>query len=294
MKKEFTGSTWAEWLTNFFGVNSNDLLNNNVIFLGGKESVVGISENIQQSSSTEDSAQGNRAGLAADFHNGSEIYFRVPDFGIVMCIVSVIPDDLDNFNGLQERFVRQSVFDWNLPDFQNLGFSPVFNQRANIGFAAYSDKFTPPAGTFPNGQSSQNYVESPANPQGVFGYQPFGYHHTYTPNIISGDLQSSLRYWHQSPDLDFDFSPNFHDEYMMNDRVVYSQWANAQLALNANLPAIGLRQLPLGASLSSQYYNNVFAVTNDESGDHIVADMRFFVTCHRNTAFFTDAVGCEE
>lgn len=283
MKKEFTGSTWAEWLNNFFGVNSNDLLNNNVIFLGGRESVVSISENIQNSESTTESAQGNRAGLANDFHNGNEIYFRCPDFGVIMCIVSVIPDDIDNYNGLVERFQKSSVFDFNLPDLQNIGFSPVLNRRANIGLL--DGQGVLPAYNF--------FPSDAAKGSGVFGFQPFGYEHTYVPNIISGDLQKSLRFWHQSPDLDFDFTETktpFEDVTILD----YKSWANNQLALNANLPVIGLRFNPLGSDLAAQYYNNVFAVTSDDSGDHIVADMRFAVTCHRNTAFFTDAVEDEK
>ena len=280
MKKEFTGSTWAEWLSNFFGENSNDYLNNNVIYLGGKESVVSISENIQSSQTTEGdnaSAQGNRAGLASDFHNSDSIYFRVPDFGVIMCIVSVLPDDLDNFNGLQERFQMDSPFCFNLPDFQNIGFSPVHNRRSNIGL--YSHKL--PSTNFDN--------LSPWFSDGVFGYQPFGYSWTYTPNVISGDFQGSLRFWHQSPDLDKDFV-----DFSLEDENLIGSWFNGQLRLNANLPAIGLRMQPLSANLAAQYYNNVFADVNDESGDHIVSDMRFFVTCHRNTAFFTDAVGCDQ
>lgn len=278
MKKEFTGSTWAEWLSNFFGVNSNDLLNNNVLFLGGRESVVGISENIQNSESSDASAQGNRAGLAGDFHSGSEIYFRVPDFGVVMCIVSVIPDDIDNFNGLQERFLRNSVFEFNLPDFQNVGYSPVFNWRQNIGITSYNATL---------GWSKAFYGDiSKGNSDGVFGYQPFGYAHTYTPNIISGDFQNSLRFWHQSPDLDFDFS-RYVPETESYD---LKSMIDNQPVLNYNLPSIGLRFLPLGKDLKAQYYNNIFAVTNDESGDHIVADMRFQCDCHRHSAFFTDAL----
>lgn len=284
MKKEFTGSTWAEYLSNFFGVNSNDLLNNNVVFLGGKESVVSISENIQNSESTDVSAQGNRAGLANDFHSGSEIYFRVPDFGIVMCIVSILPDEIDNFNGLQERFIKNSVFDFNLPDFQNVGFSAVKNSRVNIGIIDSTNLQS----VFPSWLSllgDRQHADSAA----VFGFQPFGYQHTYTPNIISGDFQKSLRYWHQSPDLDVDFSKTFSvdDSSLFTD---YRSWVNNQLQLNWNLPSIGLRSQPYGSDLKSQYYNNIFAVTNDESGDHIVMDMRFAVACHRDTAFFTESV----
>lgn len=286
MKKEFTGSTWAEWLNNFFGVNSNDLLNNNVVFLGGRESVVSISENIQNSSSTDDSAQGNRAGLANDFHNGSEIYFRVPDFGIVMCIVSILPDDIDNFNGLQERFIKSSVFDFNLPDFQNIGFSAVKNSRNNIGIIDSSNL----SSVFPSWSSSLLGDRQHADSAAVFGFQPFGYSHTYTPNIISGDFQNSLRYWHQSPDLDTDFSKRYEDSDTHFSQVNYFSWVDNQLQLNWNLPCIGLRSQPYGSDLKSQYYNNVFAVTNDESGDHIVMDMRFAVSCHRDTAFFTEAV----
>lgn len=273
MKKEFTGSTWAEWLNNFFDVNSNDLLNKNVIFLGGRDSVVSISENIQNSESTDASAQGNRAGLANDFHNGGEIYFRVPDFGVIMCIVSVIPDDIDNFNGLQERFQKSSVFDFNLPDFQNIGYAPMFNRRVNIGFADSAVNESLPS--YPSALGHRSHADASS----VFGFQPFGYQHTYTPNVISGDFQNSLRFWHQSPDLDFDFSDGS-----------YTSWWQGQPQLNFNLPSIGLRFQPYGADLKAQYYNNVFAQTNDESGDHIVADMRFSVTCHRNTAFFTDAL----
>lgn len=274
MKKEFTGSTWAEWLNSFFGVNSNDLLNNNVVFLGSHSSTVSIAENIQQSSSTDDSPQGNRAGLAADFHSGDEIYFRVPDFGIIMCVVSVIPDDLDNFNGLFEKFQKSSFFDFNLPDFQNIGFAPVFNKRSNLGVYDITD----------------NRLKSSINlhydNNGVFGYQPFGYQHTYNPNVISGDMRKSLRYWHQSPDLDRDFT---------GDYVTFEDiWADNQPKLNANYSSIGLRLQPSGKSFKSQYYNNIFAVTADDSGDHIVADMRFFVTCHRNSAFFTDAIEDEQ
>lgn len=286
MKKEFTGSTWAEWLNNFFGVNSNDLLNNNVVFLGGRESVVSISENIQNSESTSESAQGNRAGLANDFHNGSEIYFRVPDFGVVMCIVSILPDDIDNFNGLQERFIKSSVFDFNLPDFQNIGFSAVKNWRNNIGIIDSSNL----SSVFPSWNSSVLGDRQHGDSAAVFGFQPFGYSHTYTPNIISGDFQKSLRYWHQSPDLDTDFSKRFVDSTTNFSAVDYSSWVDNQLQLNWNLPCIGLRSQPYGSDLKSQYYNNVFAVTNDESGDHIVMDMRFAVSCHRDTAFFTEAV----
>lgn len=273
MKHEFTGNTWAEWLSNFFGENSNDFLNNNVIFLGGRDSVVSISENIQNSSSTDESPQGNRAGLAGDFHNGNPLYFRVPDFGVVMCIVSVIPDDVDNFNGLPERFCKWSPLHFNLPDLQNVGFTSVPYRRSNLGIFDVSAV----------GLSYRN--------SNAFGYQPYGYDSTYTPDVISGDFRTSLRYWHQSPDLDLDFS---NLSYSGSRLSFFNSWEKSQPRLNLNYPSIGMRFTPQSNVLSSQYYNNLFAVTNDESGDHILCDMRFDVTCHRRTAFFTDAIEDEK
>lgn len=275
MKHEFTGNTWAEWLSNFFGEKSNDYLNNNVIFLGGRDSVVSISENIQNSSSTDDSPQGNRAGLAGDFHNGNSLYFRVPDFGVIMCVVSAIPDDIDNFNGLSERFCKWSPLHFNLPDLQNVGFTAVPYRRSNLGIFDFTNL-------------SLSY-----NSSSTFGYQPFGYDSTYTPDVISGDFRSSLRYWHQSPDLDIDFA-NLSDLSSVSSSAYFSSWEKSQPRLNLNYPSIGMRFTPQSNVLSAQYYNNLFAVTNDESGDHILCDMRFDVTCHRQTAFFTDAIDEEK
>lgn len=275
MKHEFTGNTWAEWLSNFFGEKSNDFLNNNVIFLGGRDSVVSISENIQNSSSTDESPQGNRAGLAGDFHNGNSLYFRVPDFGVIMCIVSAIPDDVDNFNGLPERFCKWSPLHFNLPDLQNVGFTAVPYRRSNLGIFDFVN-------------TELNY-----NSSATFGYQPFGYDSTYTPDVISGDFRGSLRYWHQSPDLDVDFA-NLSESANIPPSVYFTSWEKSQPKLNLNYPSIGMRFTPQSNVLSAQYYNNLFAVTNDESGDHILCDMRFDVTCHRQTAFFTDAIDEEK
>lgn len=275
MKHEFTGNTWAEWLSNFFGEKSNDFLNNNVIYLGGRDSVVSISENIQNSSSTDDSPQGNRAGLAGDFHNGNSLYFRAPDFGLIMCVVSAIPDDVDNFNGLPERFCKWSPLHFNLPDLQNVGFTAVPNRRSNLGI--FDVEFANTGVTYRNNST--------------FGYQPFGYDSTYTPDVISGDFRSSLRYWHQSPDLDVDFANLSND---VGPKVYFTSWEKSQPKLNLNYPSIGMRFTPQSNVLSAQYYNNLFAVTNDESGDHILCDMRFDVTCHRQTAFFTDTIDEEK
>lgn len=267
LKKEMTGSTWAEWLNNFLGVKANDYLNDHVVYLGGSESVVSISENIQTSESSDVSAQGNRAGLANDFHSDSQIYFQVPDYGVIMCIVSAIPDDIVFNDGLDLRFERWSPWQFNLPDFQNIGFSALKNR--NVVFS-WVDSNSGVGGYFNDSN---------------FGYQPFGIEHTFTKDIISCDMSKSLRFWTQNPDFNTDFYVIPH-----LNQVISNAWEASVPKLNYNISSIGLKFQPYGSDLKSQYYNNIFASTNDESGDHIVADMRFMVTCHRNTAFFTDAI----
>lgn len=274
-KAAFTGSTWAEYLSRFWDEKAHDYLSNNVVYLGGNESTVSISENLQTSETSADSPQGNRAGIAGDFHGQKEIYFRVPDFGVIMCIVSAIPDDDFNFNGLPEDFGKVYPEFYNLPDFQNTGFQAVFNSRMDVGlFAAVQSPLVNPPARFSSIASE------------VFGYQPFGYADTYMPNRISGNLQDSLRFWHQSPDFDKDFVPYFDPFTSTQDTV--KLFGDSLPRLNEQLPSIGYRQSPHAAELAAQYYNNIFAVTDDFSGDHILCDMHFYVEVKRKSAFFSE------
>lgn len=261
IKKAVTSQNkYFDWLANFMDSHGNDYLTNMVTYIGGNRFPITISETLQTSSTDSESPQGNRSGNMNAYQNTNKHYFSAPDFGYIMCIVSLLPK-ISYFNGLPQRFRNLTMLSQDLPDFNNIGFQPVMSSELRA---------------VRNGGANS-----------TFGYLPFGYQHKMIQDMVTGDFSKSLSYWHQSPDLDSPYLVDY-KTYNGSDPNISTRLFNYKTCdacdnypNSADFPAVGLKQINNNLMSSNEYYNNIFAVTTDASGDHCQLTMDFYVNCSR-------------
>ena len=175
-KRAMCGSRFADFLLQHFGVAGDNYELDRPLFLGRSVSPVHISETLQTSSDTADSKQGNRSGNANAYSNNKGIYFKAPDYGIFMTLVSVVPD-ISYIGGLPREL---NIKDWEsfpLPEFSNIGLQPIRSSEISLA-------------------STHN-----VNDDSVFGYEERYAEYKYIQDRVFGDFEDSLNVWHQYPNM---------------------------------------------------------------------------------------------
>lgn len=233
-KKALAGPNFYDWLKYTWNVFADNYEVDRSVYLGGSTQNVKISEVLQTSESSDSSALGSRAGEANAYGVGSGSYFVAPDYGVVLTIVSLVPE-IDYFCGLPRMLRKVSWEDFPMPELAQIGMQSIDNSEVK----------------FLVGDSEGHNFES-------FGYVPRYSEWKSRSNQISGKFRSTLDFWHQSP--------NYYDDKDQLSSVVGN---NKWFSLIGQGSGITKDSWTPG----SEYYNKIFAVTSDEVDDHIQASM---------------------
>jgi len=113
-----SGARYTEFLTSHFGIAPMDSRLQRPEWIGGTRQSVVISE-VLQTSETDASPQGNLAGHGISAAGNSVGTFRVPEFGIIMAIASVMPE-ASYSQGINRQWLQQTKYDFYFPEFANL------------------------------------------------------------------------------------------------------------------------------------------------------------------------------
>lgn len=180
-----TGRRYKEFIEGNFGVDNKDYRLNRSELIMSQESWFNISEVMQTSETSVESAQGNMAGrgMAAAAGNGS--FYYATEYGCIIQVVTVMPEAA-YFQGTHRKFIRKSPYDYINPLLANIG------ERAIKSIELFSKG---EIGKYDND----------------FGYAPQYSDWKYSPSTIAGDFKTTLDDWHGArkfadiPELNADF-----------------------------------------------------------------------------------------
>ncbi|ALS03442.1 VP1 [Gokushovirus WZ-2015a] len=186
------GTRYIEILKSHFGVTSPDARLQRPEYLGGNRMPININQVLQQSQTTDQSAQGTPTGfsLTTDVH--SDFTKSFVEHGFVIGIM-VARYDHTYQQGLERFWSRKDRFDYYWPVFANIGEQAVLNKEI--------------------------YAQGTAQDDEVFGYQEAWADYRYKPNRVSGEMRSnyaqSLDVWHLGDD--YAVLPKLGDSWIRED-----------------------------------------------------------------------------
>lgn len=245
-KQALAGNRIAEFIMAHWAHKSDDYELGRPILISTSSQNVQISEVLQTSQTTDGadgSAQGSRSGVGNSYGNSNGSYFVAPDYGILLINMSIVPE-ISYFSGTPRKLTpyRWEHFPW--PEFSQIGMQPIYDFE--LGRLDNLSASTSPV-------ALENFD--------VFGYAPRYSEFKMELDQVSGEMATSLRFWHQSP--------------------VFSSAPN----LNANFGLIGFRDYNSffsGASAYElEYYNQIFAVQDDQLVDHCQVIGLFDISVNR-------------
>ena len=181
------GYRYVEQILSIFGVRAGDDRLQRAEYIGGNKVPVVFSEVLQTSSSTDTSAQGNMAGTGISFCRGKKVKYYAREHGYLIGLMCVIPQTL-YYQGVRKEYLRQSRYDYLLPDFSNLGEQEVL--QAEI------------------------YANS-SEPNKTFGYQQRYAEYRTIPNSVHGEFRTNLDYWHTG--RKFTTDPSLNESFVKSD-----------------------------------------------------------------------------
>lgn len=207
------GSRYIEQIYAYFGVRSSDARLQRPEFLGGGKSPIMISDVLQTSQSTDNSAQANPAGHGVSVQRTHGFKYRCEEHGYIIGIMSIMPEAA-YMQGMPRLFSKFDRLDYYWPQFAHLGEQEIKNKELYFQTA-------PP---------SQSVNEQ------TFGYTPRYAEYKTMMDSIHGDFRSSLSFWHMGrifsslPGLNSAFLHNVEDAanrvFNVVDENVDKIWVN--------------------------------------------------------------------
>ena len=168
------GSRYVEQILSHFGVRVPDYRLDRPEYIGGGKQTIGMAE-ILQTSETGTSPQGTRSGVGfGNMLTSSRKYF-VQEHGWIIGLMSIVPQFNMYADGIQRKWTRNTKFDYFFKEFQNLGEQSILNQE----IYAY------------NNSPDYDLLDD-------FGYTPRYAEYRYHPGIVTGEMRSSMSYWHMA------------------------------------------------------------------------------------------------
>lgn len=215
------GGRYKDLIKGFFNVDVGDDRIDEPIYLGGGVSNVSISETLQTSSTDGETPQGNMAGHGINAAQSYGYNYKVREHGwlITVIMVSTPPAYQQGIPRAWSKFTFD-MYAW--PQFEHIGEQAVYNKEV------YTD------------DSNEN--------EAVFGYIPRYSELKYHPNTVTGQMATTLDYWH--------LGRKFSTRPYLNDAFVIER---------------------------PQDYTRIFAV---EEGDPIVAHIFHEVSASRPLSYF--------
>lgn len=172
------GSRYNEFLQAIYGYKINDATIQRPVYLGGMRSDLVISETLATTANeAADQPQGAKSGNGQSYGNGGEISYLCPEHGVIMSIMSIMPDSM-YFQGIRKEFLKlDDPFEFGNPLMANIGEQAIRNHEIFAWRLGGS---------------------GPTQAMGTFGYQMRYAEYKQTHNRISSDMQSSLLFWNEA------------------------------------------------------------------------------------------------
>lgn len=197
------GSRYKEYLMNIWHTRSKDSRLDRPEYLGGYRGPITISD-IDQTSQSDISAQATPAGKGLSAGGSRLFRFKVPEFGIIMVTMSVLPKS-SYFQGFRRWNLYDDCFDFPNPFFANLGEQEIFNKELY-------------------------YDPTDGEDDDTFGYAPRYSEAKYIPDSVHGQFRSTLDYWHLA--RKFSSRPNLNEAFVHVNPLEVSRAFPNQVANN--------------------------------------------------------------
>lgn len=194
-----------------FGTNPESTRYQKPLLLGTKVIPIQISEQLQTSQTTDDSALGQRAGVADGYGSGytSDHYFN--EHGIIISFLSFVLD-MQYYQGLNPELFHHNRLDYPFADFANLGAEKINTDElyySNLNILNYDSlSSTSELTTLTNAQYTLVSPNQPSqqNLNGedtliistskIFGYTPRYSKWKFKLDNVFGQMVNEMDYWH--------------------------------------------------------------------------------------------------
>ncbi len=168
------GTRYVEQIRSAFGVISPDARMQRPEYLGGRRTVINMTQVVQTSSTDTTSPLGNTAAYSLTRSVGNDFTKSFTEHGFVISVVCIRTHQSYQ-QGINRLWSRKSRLDHYDPLFANLGEQAILNKEI--------------------------FAQGNADDDGVFGYQEAWAEYRYTPSVVSGAFRStfsggSLDSWH--------------------------------------------------------------------------------------------------
>lgn len=180
------GSRPVEWVYNHYGVRVPDATLQRPLLLGGFSTSIVISEVLQTGASTNSSPQGNMAGHGVGAGMSPNISFHCTEHGLILLLMSVMPET-GYFQGIPREYSKTTRYEFGIPLLAHIGEQGV--------------------------KVKELYATGVANTDNtVFGYQPNYQEYRQLPSQCTGQMRTTLAYWHE--DRKFNSTPQLNSEFV--------------------------------------------------------------------------------
>lgn len=247
-KRALTGDRVAEWIMSHWATSPDSYEVGKPILISSSSQNVQISEVLQTSETTDDSAQGTRSGNANSYGDSRGSYFVSPDYGVLLINMSIVPE-ISYFSGTPLKLCRSRWEHFAFPEFAQIGMQPIYQFELASPSPSSSD--------IVHWATSREQLEDLP----VFGYVPRYSQDKMELDQVSGEMATSLRFWHQNPVF------------------------KSVPGLNSDFGIIGFFDYNTILSTDEfntiSYYNQIFAVQDDRMADHCQIIANFDITVNR-------------
>nr|WDY38259.1 major capsid protein [Rattus norvegicus microvirus] len=148
-KMAHSNGSYGEFCTTFFGNRPASAVDHNPIYIGGTYQSIKVSEVLQVGGTQSDTVQGTQTGYAFSHSEGHITKFHSGDYGIIMGIMSIMPDTM-YYQGLNRLDTLRTQADLYLPERAGLSPQAILNQElyyqidedaANKDMISYQNRF---------------------------------------------------------------------------------------------------------------------------------------------------------
>uniref|UniRef100_A0AAU8AX51 Major capsid protein n=1 Tax=Dulem virus 77 TaxID=3145788 RepID=A0AAU8AX51_9VIRU len=178
------GSRYSEFIRSHFGANPKDSRLQRPELIGSGRSPIIFSEVLQTSSTDNTSPQGNMSGHAISAQSGHVYNKYFEEHGWVIGLMCIRPKTAYQ-QGIPRSMLRETRYDYLIPEFSNLGERPIKNKEI--------------------------YVKS-SDPDGTFGFAPQYEEYRFVNNSVHGNFRTNMSYWHMG--RIFENEPVLNEEFV--------------------------------------------------------------------------------
>lgn len=183
------GVRYTEFLQAHYGVNPRDDRLQRPEYIGGSKQPIIISE-VLKTSEDGDNPQGTMAGHGLSASMAKAASYHAKEFGLVMGLMSIVPDTVYNSQGFDRQWLRRDKLDFYFPEFAHLSEQAI--EREEV----YATN-----------------VE--ADNREVWGWQGRHDEMRFKRGKVAGNFRDTLNYWHMA--RTFSSAPALNDAFLQID-----------------------------------------------------------------------------